>query len=92
VKYRALAAKIGVSLASEGDRAKAFGPSTVVEVLGLEPGRAEQGGMCLNCDNLEFALAFYNGSIKDELVYTVAKALNDLADGLGIAVQVISIV
>ena len=36
MKYRALAAKVGVSLASDGNRAKAFGPSTVGEVLGLD--------------------------------------------------------
>ena len=38
----------------------------------------EQGGMCLNCDNLGFTWAFY----------TLAKALNDLAYGLGIVIQV----
>ena len=48
----------------------------------------EQGGMCLNCDNLGFTWAFYNGNSRDELVYTLAKALNDLAYGLGIVIQV----
>ena len=36
VKYRELAAKVGVSLASEDNKSKAFGPSTVGEVLGLD--------------------------------------------------------
>ena len=42
----------------------------------------------MNCDNLGFTWAFYKGSSKNELVYTVAKALNNLTDGLGIVVQV----
>ena len=48
----------------------------------------EQGGMCMNCDNIGFTWAFYNGNSKDELVYTLAKALSDMADGLGIVIQV----
>ena len=48
------------------------------------------GGLYLgqNCDNIGFAWAYKNGSSKDELVYTVVKALNNLADGLGIVIQV----
>ena len=34
-KYREIAEKIGVSLAGEENKAKAFGPSTRGEVLGL---------------------------------------------------------
>ena len=37
----------------------------------------EQGEMCLNCDNLGFTWAFYNGNSRDELVYILAKALNE---------------
>ena len=33
--YRAIAVRIGVSLASETNRSKAFGPSTSGEILGL---------------------------------------------------------
>ena len=48
----------------------------------------EQGGMSINCDNIGFYWAYRNGNSRDELVYTIAKALNDLADGLGIVIQV----
>ena len=48
----------------------------------------EQGGMSINCDNIGFYWAYRNGTSRDELVYTIAKALNDLADGLGIVIQV----
>ena len=44
--------------------------------------------MCMNCDNIGFTWAFYNGDSKDELVYTPANALSDMADGLGIVIQV----
>ena len=36
MKYRELAARLGVSLASEENRSKAFGPRQVGEVLGLD--------------------------------------------------------
>ena len=48
----------------------------------------EQGGRSLNCDNIGFYWAFRNGSSKDDMVYTISKALNALADGLGIVIQV----
>ena len=48
----------------------------------------EQGGISLNCDNIGFYWAFRNGSSRDELVYTILKAINDLADGLGIVIRV----
>ena len=48
----------------------------------------EQGGISLNCDNIGFYWAFRNGSSRDELVYTISKAINDLADGLGIVIRV----
>ena len=44
--------------------------------------------MSINCDNIGFYWAYRNGTSRDELVYTIAKALNDLADGLGIVIQV----
>ena len=44
--------------------------------------------MSINCDNIGFYWAYRNGTSQDELVYTIAKALNDLADGLGIVIQV----
>ena len=47
-----------------------------------------QGGMSINCDNIGFYWAYKNGSSRDEYVWTLAKALNDLADGLGIKIQV----
>jgi hypothetical protein len=36
MRYRELAARVGVSLAGEENRSKAFGPSTEEEVLGLD--------------------------------------------------------
>ena len=48
----------------------------------------EQGGISLNCDNLGFYWAYRNGSSRDELVYTILKPLNDLAEGLGIVIKV----
>ena len=36
VKYRVLADKVGVSLALEDNKSKAFGPRTVGKVLGLD--------------------------------------------------------
>ena len=36
LRYREIAARIGVSLAGEENKSKAFGPSTEGEVLGLD--------------------------------------------------------
>ena len=44
--------------------------------------------MSINCDNIGFYWAYRNGTSRDELVWTISKALNDLADGLGIVIQV----
>ena len=42
----------------------------------------------MSCDNMGFVWAYFNGNSKDELVYTLAKGLHDLAEGLGIQIQV----
>ena len=47
----------------------------------------EQGGMNMGCDNVGLIWAYNTGSSKDELVYTLAKCLNDLAEVLGIPIQ-----
>ena len=44
--------------------------------------------MSINCDNIGFYWAYRNGTSRDEMVWTISKALNDLADGLGIVIQV----
>ena len=42
----------------------------------------------MSCDNMGFVWSYFNGSSKDALVYTLGRGLQDLAEGLGIQIQV----
>ena len=46
------------------------------------------GGAALMCDNMGFMWAYKNGSSSEELVWTLAKCLSSISQGLGVPVKV----
>ena len=47
-----------------------------------------RGAAALMVDNIGFCYAAQNGSSRDEKIWTVAKFIDDIAEGLGIRVKV----
>ena len=48
----------------------------------------EAGGAALMCDNMGFMFSHTNGSSRDEYVWTIAKCISSLSEGLGVPIKV----